>query len=349
MTLPSQRIAAAAMLALAALCCALPSSAQAVDRVKLLQGSQQNGDIKSSTATELALEIGATKKQIAVNEIDLVQFEAEPTQLTQARAAIRGGRYAEAAAALDKIVLAEIKRPLIAEDVKFYEALANARLALGGTGAIAEAGKKMLSFEKAHPDSFHHFEACEVVGDLLVAMGNYTVADTYYGKLALAPWPEFRLRAKVLSGRALVGQSKFKDAIVKFDEVLAIKDTGKEADAQRVAALLGKASALGGEGNEAEAVKLIDEVIAKAAPEDEELHARAYNLMGHCYMMTGKRKQAILAYLHTDLLYSRFAPLHAEALGNLAELFTADQKTERAAQARALLKEKYPSSAWANK
>jgi hypothetical protein len=49
------------------------------------------------------------------------------------------------------------------------------------------------------------------------------------------------------------------------------------------------------------------------------------------------------------LLYSRFPQLHAEALGNLVELFTADQKTERAAEARALLKEKYPSSVWASK
>jgi TolA-binding protein len=113
--------------------------------------------------------------------------------------------------------------------------------------------------------------------------------------------------------------------------------------------MLGKAAAFGGEENETEAVKLIDEVIAKADPENEELHARAYNLLGECYRVTGKRQAAILAFLHTDLLYSRFPQLHAEALGKLVELFTADQKTERAAQARAQLKEKYPHSVWASK
>lgn len=345
----SQIYRAVAILALATSCSVLATTARAVDRVKLLQGSQQNGDIKSATATELALEIGATKKQIAVNEIDTVQFDAEPTQLTQARAAIKGGRYAEAAANLAKITPADAKRPLVADDVKFYDALATARQALAGSGSIAEAGKKMLAFEKSHPDSFHHFEACEVVGDLLVAMGNFGVADSYYAKLAQAPWPEFKLRAEVLSGRALVGQGKFKDAFAKFDRVLASSATGKDADAQKVAAMLGKAAAYSGEGKEDEALKLIDEVIAKAAPEDEELHARAYNLLGECYMVSGKRKPAILAYLHTDLLYSRFPQLHAEALGKLVELFTADQKAERAAQVRAMLKEKYPSSVWASK
>lgn len=349
MKIRSRTYRAAAILALAAASCILPTTVRAVDRVKLVQGSQQNGDIKSTTATELSLEIGATKKQVAVNEIDTVQFDGEPVQLTQARAAIRGGRYVEAAASLGKIASADIKRPLVAEDVKFYDALAAGRLALAGSGAIAEAGKKMLAFEKTHPDSFHHFEACEIVGDLLVGMGNFAVADTYYGKLAQAPWPDYKLRAEVLSGRALVGQGKFKEAIAKFDQVLATSATGKDADAQKVAALLGKAAAFGGEENETEAVKLIDEVIAKADPENEELHARAYNLLGGCYMVTGKRQAAILAFLHTDLLYSRFPQLHAEALGKLVELFTADQKTERAAQARAQLKEKYPNSVWASK
>jgi tetratricopeptide (TPR) repeat protein len=334
---------------LLAIVCGYVSAARAVDRIKLFQGSQQNGDIKGSTATELSIEIGATKKQIAINEIETVQFDAEPTPLTQARAAIKGGRFAEAAASLNKITPADSKRPIVTEDVKFYEALATARLALAGNGSISEAGKKMLAFEKTHPNSFHYFEACEVVGDLLVAMGNYAVADTYYDKLAVAPWPEYKLRAEVLSGRALVGQGKFPEAIAKFDRVLATSLTGKDADSQKMAALLGKAAAFNGQGNAAEALKSVQDVIAKAAPVDEELHARAYNLLGDCYKSGQQRGPAILAYLHTDLLYSRFPQLHAEALGNLVELFTADQKAERAAEARALLKEKYPSSVWASK
>ena len=54
-----------------------------------------------------------------------------------------------------------------------------------------------------------------------------------------------------------------------------------------------------------------------------------------------------MAFLHVDLLYARYGDLHAEALANLATLWADVDKPERADQARALLREKYPSSVWA--
>ena len=128
-----------------------------------------------------------------------------------------------------------------------------------------------------------------------------------------------------------------------------MRGSGKEAEQAKLAASLGKASALAGAGKTDEAVKLIDEIIAKADPENQELHARAYDELGNCYRAAGKKKDAIIAFLHVDLLYSRFPEQHAEALANLAALFAEDGKAERAAAARATLKEKYPTSNWAAK
>lgn len=333
-------------LAVYAVCwCALAVPAVAIDRIKLTQGSQQNGEVTDSTSSEVTVTIGATKRQVPVNEIDTIQFEDEPKELTQARVAIRGGRYVEAASALGKIAPGDIKRPLIAQDVAFYEALATGRLALAGSAPIADAGKKMLAFEKAHPNSFHYFEACEVLGDLLVAMGNYTAADAYYAKLAAAPWPQYKQRATMLSGRVLVGQKKFPEAEAKFDEVLKVaKD-----DSLRLAASLGKAAALSGAGQHDAALKLADEVIAQAGPTDEATLARAYNIKGASLQAAGKVPSAIVAYLHVDLLYSRSPEQHAEALAHLAELFAADNLTQRAQQARSRLKDKYPQSVWNTK
>ena len=125
-------------------------------------------------------------------------------------------------------------------------------------------------------------------------------------------------------GRALVGQKQFDQAIDKFDEVLAIDAQGKEAERRSWPALLGKASALAGAGKTDEAIKAIDDIIAKADPENHELHARAYNVLGNCYKAAGKKKEALLAFLHVDLLYSRFPEQHAEALANLATLWADD-------------------------
>ena len=138
-------------------------------------------------------------------------------------------------------------------------------------------------------------------------------------------------------------------ALSRFDDVLAMDATGKDADRQKLAASLGKASALAGAGKTDQAVKSIEEIIAKADAENLELHARAYNILGDCYKLAGKKKEALLAYLHVDLLYARFPEQHAEALANLATLWNDVDKAERAAQARSTLEEKYPNSVWAQK
>jgi len=110
-----------------------------------------------------------------------------------------------------------------------------------------------------------------------------------------------------------------------------------------------KAAAQVGGGNSDEAIKSVEAIIAKADPENVELHARAYNILGNAYRRAGKKKEALLAFLHVDLLYSKFPDQHAEALANLATLWAEVDKADRAAQARGVLKEKYPDSVWAAK
>jgi hypothetical protein len=54
-----------------------------------------------------------------------------------------------------------------------------------------------------------------------------------------------------------------------------------------------------------------------------------------------------MAYLHTDLLFSAYPEQHAEALAALSELWRDADKGDRAAQAAATLKDRYPGSRWA--
>jgi tetratricopeptide (TPR) repeat protein len=321
----------------------------AADKVRLLQGGQSNGRLTSITPDELVLESGSTKKTFPVNEVDLVQFDSEPSELTQARVAVHAGRYDDATALLGKIDASDTKRPEIAGDVEYYKALAAARTALAGAGSKADAGRQLLNFEGAHKTSYHYYEACETLGDLLAALNKFDKAESFYAKLSGAPWPDYKLRAGVLVGRSAVSQQQFERAIGQFDEVLASETSSKEADRQKLSAALGKASALAGAGKTDEAIKSVEEIIAKADAENQELHARAYTILGNCYKAANKKKEALLAFLHVDLLYPRFAEQHAEALSNLSTLWAEVDKPERATQARNTLKEKYPDSAWAAK
>ena len=320
----------------------------AADRVKHATGTQ-TGEIIEISPTEIAVKLGATPKRFAVNVVDSVSFDGEPNDLAQARIAVHGGRFEDALAMLAKIDVDEIKRAEIVQDIEFFKALSAARLALAGSGNKADAGRQLLAFEKAHANSFHYFETCEALGDLLAGLSKFDQAESFYAKLATAPWPDYKMRAGVLRGRTLVSQKQFDLAAKQFDEVLAIDAAGKDADRQKLAASLGKASALAGAGKSDEAVKLVEGIIAKADAENLELHARSYILLGNCYKAANKKKEALLAFLHVDLLYSRFPEQHAEALANLATLWADVDKADRATQARNLLNEKYPNSSWAQK
>ncbi|MEX2113885.1 MAG: hypothetical protein WD845_11915 [Pirellulales bacterium] len=323
--------------------------AMAVDRVKLKSGTQGTGTITEISPTEVVVELGATKRPHAVNDIESVTFDEEPNELTQARFAVAAGRYSDATDLLAKIKAGQVKRPAVAEDIEFYKAIAGARAALAGNGSIADAGRALVAFERAHKNSYHYFEVCEVLGDLLSTANLPDRAEGFYTKLAAAPWPETKLRAAVLQGRALVGQKKFEPAVAKFDEALAMSATGNQVDALKLAATLGKADAQAGSGGTEQAIAAVEKIIAEANPEDQELHARAYNVLGNCYRAAGKKQEALLAFLHVDLLYSRFPLQHAEALANLAALWAEVDKADRAVQAQSTLKEKYPQSAWAQK
>ncbi len=321
----------------------------AADKVKLLAGTQSSGKLTEISPTELVIELGSTKKKFAVNDVESVSFDAEPNSLTQARFAVHAGRFDDALALLEKIDMQKVDRAEIVTDVEFFRALCAARLALAGSGSKSDAGRLLLAFEKAHAGSFHYFEVCETLGDLFAGVNRFDKAESYYASLATAPWPDHKMRAGVLAGRSLVGQKEFDKALAKFDEVLAMDVSGKEADRQKLAASLGKASALAGAGKTDEAIQAVEGIIAKADVENQELHARAYTILGNCHRVAKKNKEALLDFLHVDLLYSRFPELHAEALANLATLWTEVDKADRATQARNLLKEKYPNTTWAQK
>ena len=126
---------------------------------------------------------------------------------------------------------------------------------------------------------------------------------------------------------------------------------GKEAaESQKLAAQLGKATCLAATGEPDAGIKLVQEVIDKAEPEDADLNARAYVTLGNCYRQKeGATKDALLAFLHVDLLYNRDREAHAEALWNLARLWNELGKPERALQATQLLKDHYGGTSWASR
>jgi tetratricopeptide (TPR) repeat protein len=165
--------------------------------------------------------------------------------------------------------------------------------------------------------------------------------------LANAPWADFKMRAAVAVGRSLQAQKKHTEAIQQFDSALAMAVEGTEGQNERLAAILGKAVSLAETGGAEEAVGIIEKVIHDTDPQQKELHARAYNALGTCYEKAGKSKEALLAFLHVDVLYNTVPEAHAEALSHLTALWKAIGQDERARESRQMLTDKYGGSRWA--
>jgi tetratricopeptide (TPR) repeat protein len=155
------------------------------------------------------------------------------------------------------------------------------------------------------------------------------------------------MRSAVAVGRTLQAQGKHAEAIAQFDSALTISGNGVDAENQKLSATLAKAVSQAETGNLEQAVQSIEEIIQKTDPEQKELHARAYNALGNCYLKADKTKDALLAFLHVDVLYNTVPEAHAEALSHMVSLWEAIGQQERARESRALLQERYAGSAWA--
>jgi tetratricopeptide (TPR) repeat protein len=311
------------------------------DRVRLVRGSE-TGEITNMTPLEVTLTKGSSgNRSIAVNEIKSVVFHDEPSELSQARVAATNGNYEKALQALSEIDMQSIQREVIQQDIEFYKAFCAGKLALTDETEITEAGRQLNSFVRNHPTNFHYLAAAELMGDLLMASGRFDHAQKQYAELAKTPWPDYKMRAAVAVGRTLQAQNKHREAIAQFDAALAMPDEGPDAANQKLAATLAKAVSQAATGNIDPAVSSIEKVIQETDPEQKELLAHAYIALGNCYEQADKTKDALLAFLHVDVLYNTVPEAHAEALTHLVPLWRAIGQEERAREANELLQQRY--------
>ena len=325
----------------------LVSHSHAVDSIVRKGVSRSlKGTIVSQNPNQVVLKtkIGIDE-EVPVNEIKVIRFDVEPDELGAARGKFLGGDYKQVIDILGGVSLDDIERGLVRQEVEYLQAVCAARLALGGVGSAAKAAKSMQQYLTDYPQSFRHYEANELLGNLAVAAGKPEKADVFYKK-AEAPWPESKMRLALSRGRGFSAQKDFENAVGVYQSVLDSSEQGALADRYRLAATLGKASAMAEMGQGAQGVDDVKRVIRAAEKGDLKIHALAYNALGNCYRAMQQPKDAVLQYLHTDTLYFQDPVSHAEALGRLAQLWDELNQPERATRARKTLNSRYPNSTW---
>ena len=320
------------------------------DQVYVKGGGSVRGKVGEVSPIQISVDVGGQNKSVSTNEIRVINFGDEPSDLRQGRARAVAGKYEDALGDLKKVDVTSISRPRVKLDLQFYLALCQGRQALRSGVGKTQATEAMLAFVRSAANSNHFFHAADLLGDLAVSQGDYENAVKYYGGISTkAPWLEDRMLAQLAEGDARVMQGRFDDARKRYDNILTQEADTPEQKRLKLLAEVGRGRCLAETATVEEAIKVIEKLIAENDAADTALFGRAYNALGDCLRLSEKPQDALMAYLHVDILFYGDSETHAEALYHLSKLWQVAKNQDRAAAAGNLLKQRYAGSIWADK
>ncbi len=333
----------------AAVVLVLAASAVARDQIELAGGKTVIGTITRETPTEVTIDTQTGVQTIAVNTIVEVRYEGQGAAMTQAKIHDQSGNFSGAMEQFTK-AQSEIKdKPLIVAAARFGHARAQARLALEQAKGLDEAARALESFRQAHGQSRYHYPLHELLGRLNFAKEDYAKAGAAFDELARAPWPETKMLAAIFHGRMLVAQNKPDQAIGRFDEVIAAKGESPDLVKLQGEALVDKAACLRAKNDRPQEIETLQKAIELAPVGEVTVQGEAYAALGDALRAAGRPKEALVAFLHVELLFSKDKELRARALYNLSQLWDELGNPQRANHARSTLEKDHPDSTWKKK
>jgi tetratricopeptide (TPR) repeat protein len=323
--------------------------AAAKDRIETRDRKQIEGSIQKESATEVLIETSNGPQSVAVNRIVYIHYEGQAAALTFAKTQEDSYNLRRAAEEYAK-AQAELKsKPRILHAAQFGEARSLARLALDELAGVDEAIDRLEKFARDNPDSRHHFPTVELLGRLHLERKDFAKTASAFNELGKAPWPEAEVQSVVYLARILRAQNKFDDALAALDPVLAEKSDSPEEEQLQGEALFEKANCLRALDRRDAEIEALESVIARVSGNAGSLQGEAYAALGDAYRAARKPKDALIAYLHVELLFAKHKELHARALYNLSQLWSELGQPDRSAAAQATLKTEYPNSPWTKK
>lgn len=311
------------------------------------------GEFKSQTKEELVLMSGPGNKQetkIPSNEIDRVEWDGEPASMKLARSAEERGNLQDALTKYQEVAPeVQAAQGNLKTDLEFLIARVTARLAKADPARIDEAIQKLEAYRAAHPNSFRYYDVLLLLGESYLAKEDYGKAEPAFKELEQAPWDDYKMASRIAQGRLLLRKDDVAGAQALFKSVADQPAKTDAEKARQYEARLGVATCHQRQGRFKEAADELDLIIKQAPATDTKTMGEAYLRKGDNLLAAGQKKDALLSYLHVDVLFSGEKNLHAEALYHLSNLWNEVAQPGRAAEARAKLTGDYPNSDWAKK
>jgi tetratricopeptide (TPR) repeat protein len=256
----------------------------------------------------------------------------ERTAATTATAAERQKALGEAQAAYqDLLRTAPAAAKAARRHIQYRLALIEARLAEDDATRTEGAARELKEFLTKYPDAWQIFPGTRALARLQVKTKQVEEARRTYEELARLPGlpQEIRQECALLAVEALLQD---RDRLPEAEQKLqAIAQALPADDPQRarVQVYLARCTAAKGKDKLPQVEQELVQTIEQS--KDHDLKALAYNTLGDCYLLYGRTKDALYAYLWVDLIYSQNKEQHHKALAQLARVFD-DLKDEKRAK-----------------
>ena len=303
------------------------------------------GEIAAMTIESITVKLSNGQTQvIPVSDVFSVRFDMEPSLLAQAQSNERSGALDVAQEKFESVLKeynGDDKRVLA--DVKFLIARTMVKQALADPGKVKDALAAMKKFREENKTNFRHFEATL----LEASLSTPEEAKNLLQEVQASTVKGYQLQAGVQLGQLLLSGNDAAGALAAFQQVIEQSAGDASSATAQFDGLLGKAACQQKQGQTDEAIATLDDIISKASESEATTLAHAWTLKGDCYRAKNMPKDALMAYLHVDVLYPSEPAAHAEALFHLVTLWAPAGHQDRSDEAMAKLSTKYPNSPWA--
>jgi len=336
-------------LAYAAMSSLVLSQENSNDKLFPKSGATQTGAIVEMTRDNVVMEIRGNKQNFPSTDILRIVYDEEPPKFSTAKQQAAAGQWDQALEALKAVNAQGITRVEVKQDLLYYQGLILGQLALRGQGDAAASKKRLLEYAKGNPQSYHFYELSEMLGTLAVSLGANEEAAKYFTAMGSSPSAEIKLNGRYLLGSALLAQGKSEEARKAFTEAITASADSVEAKRYQKMSKVAINRCDIAEDKAPAAIESLRKMVDDSDTTDSELFAGIYNALGIAHQKSGKNEEAVLDFLHTDLLFSTNPDLHAEALYHLSQLFGPIGDPQRAADAKSRLQSRYSNSPWAKK
>lgn len=299
------------------------------------------GTITAESPKEIKIQVGVKTETIALEDLADIDYAGTPPAFLEGEQREKSGDVNAALESYKRAASAAGLKPLVAQVVKFKYATALAEAGASDPQKLNDSIAALQDFVKAYPNGRHTARALEQLLNLVRSGSDPARIDSVLADMAKIPGNQGR--ANVMKAELLAERGQADQALQLLET--AKSQIPKNSELERVSKSV-RVNVLVAKKDYVEAEKQARSLIELAAPNDFAALAPAYNALGDCLRAAGKPKDAMIAYLHTEILYDRVANEHARALAAITQLWRVLEKPDRAEQTLNKLASAYPRSPW---